>query len=198
MYCAIVLIVAVGQYFVLFQEERLKITDAVPAWIFPIYPLLVVGPMAGTMIPSQSMGHGRDMWIGAIMLQGLSWTVALMMYSMYTQRLMTSSLPSPSTRPGMFVSVGPAGYTAAGLISLGNQAPRVLPEDFFNVNGIPDGETIRLIGILAGTFIIIFAFWFFCISTVAVISGVKRMSFTLNWWAVSMLLVCSDNLANVV
>lgn len=32
MYCAITLCVAVGQYFVLFQEERLKITDAVPAW----------------------------------------------------------------------------------------------------------------------------------------------------------------------
>lgn len=36
MYCAIVLMVAIGQYFVLFQEERLKITDAVPAWIFPM------------------------------------------------------------------------------------------------------------------------------------------------------------------
>lgn len=30
MYCAVVLCVAIGQYFVLFQEERLKITDAVP------------------------------------------------------------------------------------------------------------------------------------------------------------------------
>jgi len=184
-YCAVVLIVAIGQYFVLFQEERLKITDAVPAWIFPIYPLLVVGPMAGTFIPSQPAGQAFDMWVGAVMLQGLSWTVALMMYSMYMQRLMTSTLPSPSTRPGMYVSVGPAGYTAAGLISLGNRAPSVMPEDPFNTNGLPDGDTVRLIGILAGTFIVIFAFWFFCISTVAVISGIKRMSFTLNWWAVS-------------
>ena len=185
MYCAIVLTVAIGQYYVLFQEERLKITDAVPAWIFPIYALLVVGPMAGTMIPSQPEVQGRDMWIGAVMLQGLSWTVALMMYSMYTQRLMTSALPAPPTRPGMYVSVGPAGYTAAGLISLGNLAPDVLPDDFFNVNGLSDGQFVKIVGILAGTFIIIFAFWFFCISTVAVISGIKEMHFTLNWWAVS-------------
>jgi len=183
MYCAIVLTVAIGQYYVLFQEERLKITDAVPAWIFPIYALLVVGPMAGTMIPSQPEVQGRDMWIGAVMLQGLSWTVALMMYSMYTQRLMTSALPAPPTRPGMYVSVGPAGYTAAGLISLGNLAPDVLPDDFFNVNGLSDGQFVKIVGILAGTFIIIFAFWFFCISTVAVISGIKEMHFTLNWWA---------------
>jgi len=133
--------------------------------------------MAGTMIPSQPLEQARDMWIGAVMLQGLSWTVALMMYSMYTQRLMTSALPAPSTRPGMYVSVGPAGYTAAGLISLGNQAPNVLSEDFFNVNGLPDGDFAKLIGILAGTFIVIFAFWFFCISTVAVLHGIKKMHF---------------------
>jgi len=182
-YCAVVLVVGIMQYYVLFQEERLKITDAVPAWIFPIYPLLVVGPMAGTMIPSQNQRQGLNMWIGAVMLQGLSWTVALMMYSMYTQRLMTSALPTPSTRPGMYVSVGPAGYTAAGLISLGARAPSVLPHDAFNQDNVPDGDTIRLLGIMAGIFIIIFAFWFFCISTVAVIAGSRRMSFTLNWWA---------------
>ncbi|KAK4625541.1 Malic acid transport protein [Fulvia fulva] len=183
MYCAIVLLVAIGQYFVLFQEERLKITDAVPAWIFPIYPLLVVGSMAGTMIPSQPQKQAFNMWVGAVMLQGLSWTVALMMYSMYTQRLMTSALPTPSTRPGMYVSVGPAGYTAAGLISLGKRAPSVLPSDTFNTNNLDDGSFVKILGIMAGTFIIIFAFWFFCISTVSVVAGIRKMSFTLNWWA---------------
>lgn len=85
------------------------------------------------MIPSQPHGHAFDMWVGSVMLQGLAWIVALMMYAMYMQRLMTSALPSPPTRPGMYVSVGPSvscpcccsfqsadgfqGYTAAGLIS---------------------------------------------------------------------------------
>jgi C4-dicarboxylate transporter/malic acid transport protein len=184
-YCAVVLIVGIAQYYVLFHEERLRITDAVPAWIFPIYPLLVVGPLAGTMIPSQPDRQAFDMWLGAVMLQGLAWTVALMMYSLYTQRLMTSALPTPSTRPGMYVSVGPAGYTAAGLIQLGNQARKVLPEDAFNVNDVPDGDIVRIVGIMSGVFIIIFAFWFFCITTVAVIAGVRQMTFTLNWWAVS-------------
>lgn len=184
-YCAVVLVVAIGQYFVLFQEERLKITDAVPAWIFPIYPLLVVGPMAGTMVPSQPHHDALPMWVGAVMLQGLAWVVALMMYSMYMQRLMTSALPTPSTRPGMYVSVGPAGYTAAGLVSLGTQAPSVLYTDAFTQNPTPDGDVVRVIGTMAGIFIVIFAFWFFMISTVAVVAGIRRMTFTLNWWAVS-------------
>jgi C4-dicarboxylate transporter/malic acid transport protein len=186
-YCAVVLCVAIGQYYVLFQEERLRITDAVPAWIFPIYPLLVIGPMAGTMVPSQPHHAALPMWVGAVMLQGLAWIVALMMYAMYMQRLMTSSLPAPSTRPGMYVSVGPAGYTAAGLISLGVQAPSVLYTDAFTQNAIPDGDIVRVIGTMAGIFVILFAFWFFCISSVAVIAGLNKMSFTLNWWAVSFL-----------
>jgi len=182
-YCAVVLVVAIGQYFVLFQEERLKITDAVPAWIFPIYPLLVIGPMAGTMIPSQPRGHALPMWIGAVMLQGLAWIVALMMYNMYMQRLMTSALPAPSTRPGMYVSVGPAGYTAAGLVSLGTQAPNILNTKAFTSNDVPDGDIVKVIGTMGGIFVILFAFWFFCISSVAVLAGIRKMSFTLNWWA---------------
>lgn len=105
------------------------------------------------------------------------------MYSLYTQRLMTSELPSPSTRPGMYVSVGPAGYTAAGLISLATQASAVVPGSQFTQLALPDGDLIKNLGILAGLFIILFAFWFCCISTVAVLAGVRKMSFTLNWWA---------------
>lgn len=57
-YCGVVFVVGVAQYYVFFQTERLNVADAVPAWIFPIYPLLVVGTMAGTMIPSQPPERG--------------------------------------------------------------------------------------------------------------------------------------------
>ncbi|CAJ2504858.1 Uu.00g122520.m01.CDS01 [Anthostomella pinea] len=184
MYVGTVLLVAVFQYYTFFQEERLAVENALPAWIFPIYPLLVIGPMAGTFIPSQPQSAAYPMWVSAVMLQGLAWTVALMMYTIYTLRLMSSVLPPPPTRPGMYVSVGPAGYTAAGLISLGTRAPNILPPHVFNMSSsLPDGDIVKVMGIMSGTFIILFALWFFFISTVAVISGSKRMTFTLNWWA---------------
>ncbi|KAG9605709.1 malic acid transporter, partial [Aureobasidium melanogenum] len=118
------------------------------------------------------------------MLQGAGWCVALMMYAMYTQRLMVSALPDPPTRPGMFVSVGPAGYTAHALISLGRQAPKVFGDtELFGITSLPMGDVIKVIGILAGFFVILFSFWFFCVSLVSVLAGIKKMSFTLNWWA---------------
>lgn len=36
---------------------------------------------------------------------------------------------------------------------------------------------------MAGLFIILFAYWFFFITIVAVLAGVRKMSFSLNWWA---------------
>ena len=108
-YCAVALLVAIFQYSVLFKEELLNVSEAMPAWIFPVYPLLVVGPLAATLIPSQLHHVAYPIWVGGVMVQGLAWAVAFMMYTIYTRRLMSSALPSPSIRPGMYVSVGPAG-----------------------------------------------------------------------------------------
>ena len=75
------------------------------------------------------------------------------------------------------------GYTAAGLISLAERAPTLLSENYWTDIAVPDGEVVRILGIMAGLFIILFAYWFFFITTVAVLAGVGKMSFTLPWWA---------------
>lgn len=109
MYCTAALLVGLIQYSLFFRLERLNVADAVPAWIFPIYPLLVVGPLAGTILPAQPPAASWKIFASAIMFKGLAWAVSFLLYGLYMQRLMTNALPSPSTRPGMFVSVGPAG-----------------------------------------------------------------------------------------
>jgi C4-dicarboxylate transporter/malic acid transport protein len=108
-YCAASFTVSVAQYSMFFRLERLDVTDAVPAWIFPIYPLLVVGTLAGTILPSQPDSASWKIFIGGVLFQGLAWLVSFLMYGIYMQRLMTSNLPSSNVRPGMYVSVGPAG-----------------------------------------------------------------------------------------
>ena len=109
LYVGIVLLLGTVQYTLFFTKERLATEQAMPAWIFPIYPLLVVGNTAGSLIPSQPANAAWAMWIGAVMLQGLSWTVSLLMYAIFTQRFLSAAMPAPSSRPGMYVSVGPAG-----------------------------------------------------------------------------------------
>jgi hypothetical protein len=69
------------------------------------------------------------------------------------------------------------------MFSLASQAPKLIPENFFSDTVVPDGEIVRIIGVMAGLFVILFAYWFFFITTVAIIAGIRKMEFSLNWWA---------------
>jgi hypothetical protein len=111
-YCACAFSVSIGQYSMFFRLERLQVTNAVPAWIFPIYPLLVVGTLAGTILPAQPDSASWKIFVGGVLFQGIAWLVSFLMYAIYMQRLMTSSLPTATVRPGMYVSVGPAGTSS--------------------------------------------------------------------------------------
>ena len=53
----------------------------------------------------------------------------------------------------------------------------------FGTSDVNVAELVKVLGIMAGVFLLLFAFWFFCISTVSVVFGLKEMTFTLNWWA---------------
>lgn len=182
-YSGCALMVAIFQYLTLFVAEQMPVSSAMPAWVFPVYPFLVIGPLAAVMLPNHSQDASLPIFVGGIVFQGLGWTVAMFMYSIYVVRLMSNQLPPPSTRPGMFISVGPAGYTSAALVALGNRAPSVVPADFLSLGDFNVGAAIKVLGVMAGIFLWLVAFWFFALSLVAVLTGVKKMSFTLNWWA---------------
>jgi tellurite resistance protein TehA-like permease len=48
---------------------------------------------------------------------------------------------------------------------------------------VHDGEIVKIMGIMSGLFVILFAYWFFFITTVAIFAGIRKMQFSLNWWA---------------
>lgn len=79
------------------------------------------------------------------MLQGIGFLVSLTIYSAYINRLMTQKLPRESSRPGMFVSIGPSGFTVTGILGMAANLDRAFPADFMG-----DGEmaafVLRVIG----------------------------------------------------
>ena len=201
-YAAIVFCVGLFQYYTLFVEERLQINGMMPAWVLPIYPFLVAGPLAAVLIGSQSQSSGYKMWLGGVMFQGLGWMVSIFMYTIYTLRLMTGDLPEPPLRAGMFISVGPvctsafilfisidsflltylSAYTALAFVALGIRAQEVLPPDFLG-SSLHAGEIFKVLGAIVSIFLWLLGFWFFCLSTIAGIAGFNRRGFTLTWWA---------------
>jgi tellurite resistance protein TehA-like permease len=177
------MLVAVFEYHALFITERLRISQMVPAWILPIYPLLVAGPLAGSLVSDQPPRAALRIWVGGVMFQGLGWMVATFMYAIWTLRLMSANLPAPSMRPGAYIAVGPTAYTAQAFLTLGRRAPSIVPTDFFGVTSVATGDVLRIIGSIAGILLWLLAFWYFCLTTVAIIQGCRQMSFNLTWWA---------------
>lgn len=132
-YAGCAILVAVFQYHVIFDTRKLPVVDALPSWILPIYPFLVLGPLSAVLEYSQpqdsalpistnapisnhylSANHVLQcLVIGGICFQGLGWGIALIMYSIYVTRLINSELPEPSKRPAMYVAVGPAGMSSS-------------------------------------------------------------------------------------
>ena len=112
-YAACALLVCIFQYHVIFDVERLPVNEMMPAWILPIYPVIILGPLASAILETQPSSAGTPILIGAIAFQGLGWMFGIFIYSLWVTRLTGSDLPDESKRPGMYVAVGPAGTSCA-------------------------------------------------------------------------------------
>ncbi|KAI3585769.1 voltage-dependent anion channel [Fusarium oxysporum f. sp. albedinis] len=182
-YYACEMVVAVTQYHIIFETERLDISEALPGWILPAYPFLVTGMLAAKVAGSQPQWSAVQIIVAGLMGQGLGWMLALFIYAVYLSRLIQHKLPDASKRPGMFIAVGPTAFTCGGLIALGTQAKSALPDDFLGTPSIPAGELWSGMSVAAGLFIWLMAIWFSALSAISVLRVVRRMEFSLSWWA---------------
>src|ERR1700753_4036705 len=125
-----------------------------PVWIFPVYPVLLAGPLAAQLAKKlDNHEHALPIIIGGFMLQGIGFLVSVMIYSAYMYRLMTQKLPTESLRPGMFISVGPSGFTVSALIGMSQQLPRLVNDNFM---GQGMGEFAAKVSLVTANWV---AFW---------------------------------------
>ena len=108
-----------------------------PIWVFPAYPLLLTAPLGANLLsaaaatdrlrlPGQDSSsggssiHAVPVALAAITAQGTGFLISFMVCAAFLYRLMTQKLPRDHQRPGVFISIGPGGFTCAGL---GESAP---------------------------------------------------------------------------
>ncbi len=139
-----------------------------PVWVFPAYPLLLAAPLGSNLIGA-ALRTGRLSTINAVpvalasvTVQGTGFLISFMVCAAFLYRLMTQKLPRDHQRPGVFISIGPGGFTCAGIgefivllstihdggivaaclltpfpVQLGSQAPAIFPTDFLAASGTP-------------------------------------------------------------
>jgi tellurite resistance protein TehA-like permease len=128
------------------STQYFSVATMTPIWIFPAYPLLIIGPHAGNLSARvRSPDSALDIIIGGFIIQGTGFLVALTIYSAFVYRLMTQKLPRESIRPGMFVSVGPSAFTVSGVVNMAANAKKAFPADFMG-NGELAAQIVLVVG----------------------------------------------------
>lgn len=179
-YVALAFLAAVFQYLSLFTGPRLTLQGMTPAWILPVFPIMLSATIATLISPALSQSRRMPVIVAGVAFQGLGWMIAFLMYALYTHRLMSYGLPAPDLRPGMFIPVGPPSFTGLVLIGLA----KALPDDYGYFTSRPMGvEVVRIMADFTAIFLWVLALWFFCIALVAVVLGARKMSFHMVWWA---------------
>ncbi|KAI1081337.1 voltage-dependent anion channel [Whalleya microplaca] len=179
-YFAVTFLIAVGQYSLLFTSPLLKIQDMTPAWDLPIFPFMLSGTVAASGAALQPPSEAMPMIVGGLMAQGLGMLVSILMYASYVRRMIQFGFPSPNSRPGMFIAVGPPSFTSLAIIGLANGYPEHY--HYFGADELTI-QILRVIATFTSIFIWSLSLWFFCIAVVANLAVRKQISFHLNWYA---------------
>jgi len=188
-YLALTFCIAIGQYFFLFTGKPLTIQSMTPAWILPIFPSMLCGTIAALMASSQPAKHALPMLVAGITMQGVGMMIATFMYGPYIARLFTNGLPSPNTRPGMFITVGPPSFTGLALLHISQELTLIYPS-YASISYVEHpaiiADIFRVLALSVAIFLWATAFWFFSTALVSVIHGAfskPGMSFHLVWWS---------------
>ncbi|KAI1910233.1 hypothetical protein LOZ61_004593 [Ophidiomyces ophidiicola] len=181
---ALAVVASAAIYLVLWSTQTFTIAQMTPIWIFPAYPMLIVGPLAGVLSAKLPQADAWRIIIGGNTIQGIGFLVSMMVYSAFIYRLMTQKLPKENLRPGMFVSVGPSAFTVVGLVSMGSNAYRAVPDGFLGDSQL-SAKIICIVAYFASLWLWGLAIFFFFIAIFAHTSivGSSTMIFSMTWFS---------------
>ena len=188
---ALAVVLSILIYLILWSTQSFTIARMTPIWIFPAYPLLIIGPHAANLT-SQVLTSSQAIRVivGGFTIQGIGFLVSLTIYSAFVYRLMTQKLPAEPLRPGMFVSVGPSAFTVSGTIGMAQNLHRVIAwsptSTFMDVPGQLAAQILRLVANWMSLWLWGLAWWFFFVSLLSNLVCLREkhhMPFAMTWFS---------------
>lgn len=167
------MVLSITIYMILWSSLTFTIAQMTPIWIFPAYPLLIIGPHAANL--SAKLGtqaRALEVIVGGFTIQGIGFLVSVTIYSCFVYRLMSQKLPADPSRPAMFVSVGPAAFTCSGTIGMAANLHDAIignrgDADFMGVSAVLAAQVLRLVGNWMCLWLWGLAIWFFFVSVIS-------------------------------
>ncbi|KAJ2895501.1 hypothetical protein MKZ38_006404 [Zalerion maritima] len=192
MYIILAVASSASMYLVLWSTTMFPIHTMTPVWVFPAYPLLLTAPFASNLIAQAGLKnhtiHAMSIAICAVTVQGTGFLISFMVIASFLYRLMTQKLPKDTQRPGVFISIGPSGFTVAGIVHLGSMAHDILPEDgFLGENRDLVAAIIKITSVFVGLWLWGLSVWFFFVSVGSLFKYIRPshrgLPFLMTWWS---------------
>ncbi|KAF5668658.1 C4-dicarboxylate transporter [Fusarium heterosporum] len=141
-----------------------------------IYNAMLTGTVASVIAADQPPSQRMAILVAGVAFEGLGWILCLLFLPHFVGNLLVNGLGPVNLRPGLFISVGSAGYTIIALIGC--------------AKAIPDGHGYFAKHPTAAETLNIMALWIAVAHIPILVSKVtgdksrQHMSFALPWWAI--------------
>ncbi len=159
------------------QDHAMETMTAV--WLLPIVACEVAAASGGLLAPHLAAVDGFSVLIASYVLWALSVPLAMSILAILLLRLVVHSLPEKEMAASGWLSLGPIGTGALGLLLLGGDAPALFAQAHLPAVGeVADGA-----GVIGGLMLWGYGLWWLALAALKTLHYLRRgMPFNLGWW----------------
>ncbi|EIZ81630.1 c4-dicarboxylate transporter malic acid transport protein [Methylobacterium sp. GXF4] len=177
---ALSVICAVAIPYLMFTRQEHRIDQMTAVWLLPVVAAEVVAVTGGLLAPVLSdPSQQLAVIVTSFVLWGVSVPLALSILAILVLRMALHNLPPREMAASSWLSLGPLGTGALGLLVLGQTGGNILAG-----HGLPAApDTLRLVGLIGALILWGYGAWWLQLSLAVTVQYVRAgVPFNLGWW----------------
>ena len=165
--------------FLMFTRQNHSIESMTAVWLIPVVAAEVAAASAGVLLPHLDPAEAMRMLVLGYALWAFSVPLAMSMLVILVLRLVLHKLPHRDMAASGWLSLGPLGTGALGLLLLGADAPAVMTQA-----GLPGvGAAAAGLGLIGGTVLWGYGAWWLLLALLTTARYLREgMPFNIGWW----------------
>ena len=166
--------------FMMFTRQTHTIDQMTAVWLLPVVAAEVAAVTGGLIAPHLAdPSSALDVLVVSYGLWALSVPLAMSILVILVLRMAVHKLPHASMAASSWLSLGPIGTGALGMLVLGQAAPAI-----FAANGLGQyGDAARGIGLIGGLLLWAYGLWWAAMAVLITLRYLRQgLPFNLGWW----------------
>ncbi|PAU53484.1 TDT family transporter [Pseudomonas sp. PICF141] len=166
--------------YMMFTRQEHSIDQMTAVWLLPVVAAEVAAASGGLLAPHLADAHSQlVVLVTSYVLWAFSLPVAFSILTILLLRMALHKLPHENMAASSWLTLGPIGTGALGMLLLGADAPAI-----FAANGLPGiGEIAAGLGLVAGITLWGFGLWWMLIALLITLRYLRAgIPFNLGWW----------------